>query len=220
MRLEEIGKKEKFKVSRMARLYILEDGNILKLFKNSKDLYEIDRYKYLLNYDNESFVFPFEFIYDSEKFYGYITKRVYADTLESNFSKNNLLDLSNNSIKLEKDINYVSKGGIILYDFHSENILYDGKKYSLIDHDENAIYRHPDDAKNTNQNYHRIVIGNLFLDNIENNKHTKLIKDKISKYKYMKMKPSEMIIRIKEDIDKQFNTDISKIENLNDIFRR
>ena len=220
MRLEEIGKKEKFKVSRMARLYTLEDGNVLKLFKNSKELYEIDRYKYMLNYNNESFVFPFEFIYDSEKFYGYITKRVYADTLESIFFKSDLLKLSSNSIKLEKNINYISKGGIVLYDFHNENILYDDKNYSVIDHDENAICRNEEYAKTTNQNYHRIVIGNLFLENIENNKHTKLIKDKISKYKYMKIKPSEMIIRIKEDIDKQFNTDINKIEDLNNIFRR
>ena len=36
----------------------------------------------------------------------------------------------------------------------------------------------------------------------------------------MKIKPGEMIIRIKEDIDKQFNTDINKIEDLNNIFRR
>ena len=78
MRLEEIGNKQKYKVSRMAKLFILDDDNILKLFKNPKEIYEIDRYKYMLNYDNESLVFPFEFIYDEKNFYGYITKRIYV----------------------------------------------------------------------------------------------------------------------------------------------
>ena len=73
MNLNEIGKKEQFIISKLSKLYILEDGNILKLFKNPRDIGEIDRYRYMLNYDNESFVFPFEFIYDDEKFYGYIT---------------------------------------------------------------------------------------------------------------------------------------------------
>lgn len=220
MNLNEIGKKEEFIISKLSKLYILEDGNILKLFKNPRDVSEIDRYRYMLNYDNDNFVFPFEFIYDNRKFYGYITRRVNGKTLGSVFSKSILLDLSTNSHRLEKNIDYVSDGGITLYDLHSENILYDGKNYSVIDHDENGLYRKPQDAKSDNRFYYRTVIGNLFINNIENNKHTRLIKENINKYIYMKMFPSEMIVKVKEEMEKYYKEKIDTIDDLHTILRR
>ena len=220
MKFEDIGKKEKFLIARTSTLYILEDGNLLKLFKNPRDLYEIDRFKYFLEYNNDSFIFPFEFIYDSNNFYGYITKRVYSNTLESVFAKSNLINLSTSSLKLEKDIDYISEGGIVLYDFHDENILYGNKKYSVIDHDENGICKSSSDTKELNRKRHRIMIGKCFEKNIKNNKDTKYILEKIMKYKYMNIKPSEMIITIKEDMERYYKEDINNIEEMNNIIRR
>jgi len=175
-----------------------------------------------MNYNNDSFVFPIEFIYDSKKFYGYITKRVYADTLETVFSKSNLLKLSTHSFKLEKNIDFVSSGGITLYDFHSENILYDEKSYSVIDHDENGISTNLEYAKKRNQHSHRILIGNLFLERLVefDIKNTKLIRKKIINYMGLPIRPSEMIVYIKERLDKEYKEDIKVLENIKSIVRR
>lgn len=222
MKLEEIGKCEKFKVCKMSKLFILEDNKILKLFKNPRDLSELERYKYFLNYENDSFIFPVEFIYDYKKFYGYITKRVYADTLESVFSKSDLIKLSSNSFKLEKNIDFISSGGITLYDFHLENVLYDGKNYSVIDHDEDGILQNSENVKKRNQHVHRTLIGNLFIEKLEEIdwKHTKLIRENIYEYMYSKIRPSEMIIRVKEQIDKEYKEDIKELEDIKNIVRR
>lgn len=222
MTLEEIGYKEKFKVCKMSKLFVLEDDKILKLFKNPRELYELERYKYFLDYENDSFIFPLEFIYDSKKFYGYITKRVYGDTLESIFSKSDLLKLSSSSLKLEKNIDFISSGGITLYDFHSENVLYDGKNYSVIDHDENGISNNLEYARNKNQYAHRILIGKLFFEKLEeiDRQHTKLIRKNILENMYSKIRPSEMIIKIKEQIDKEYKEDIKVLENIKNIVRR
>ena len=195
-------------------------NNILKLFKNPRDLYDLERYKYFMNYQNDSFIFPFEFIYDSKKFYGYKTKRVYADTLESIFANSDLLKLSTNSFKLEKNIDFVSNGGISLYDFHSKNVLYDGNMYSVIDHDENGISNNLEDTKKRNQHAHRVLIGNLFIEKLKNFKHTRLIKKNIDKYIYSTIKPSEMIVSIKEQLDKEYKEDIRELDDITKIVRR
>lgn len=220
MELKEIKNKKYFNKGRTAKCYLLNNGNILKLFNSKRDLSEIDRFKYMLEYTNESFVFPFEFIYDSEKFYGYITKRAPGIILELAFSKSNLIDLSKHSQDLERDIDYISEGSIVLYDFHNQNVLYDGKKYSVIDHDENAIYRPIDYAKEFNQKAHRIMISKLFEKSIESNKHTKFILDKVNQYKYSDIRPSQMIGQIKQDIDFYFKEDIKTIQELNSIIRK
>lgn len=219
MYIKEITKKEIFKVSRMGTLYLLDNDNILKIFKEPKRLHEIDKYKYMLKYINESFIFPFEFIYDSEKFYGYITKRATGKTLDLIFSQSNLIELSNNSKNFESNLDYVSKGGIILSDFHSSNMIYDGKKITAIDPDDNDIYRSISEATSTNQYYHKLEICKLFDANIENNKHMKLVKDNISKYKYGKFRPSEIILKVKEDIEGITKEEINTIDDVNNIFR-
>ena len=217
MELKEIKNKKYFNKGRTAKCYLLDNGNILKLFNSKRDLSEIDRFKYMMEYANDSFIFPFEFIYDSKKFYGYITKRAPGIILESAFSKSNLINLSKHSQVLEHDIDYISEGGIALYDFHDQNVLYDGKRYSVIDHDENAIYRSVDYAKDFNQESHRIMVGKLFENNIRNGKHTKFILDKVNQYKYSDIRPSQMIGEIKQDIDFYFKEDIKTIEELNSI---
>ena len=220
MELNEIGKKKFLGKGEMAKCYLLEDGNVLKLFNCQRSIDEMEMFKHFMKYDNDSFVFPFEFIYDSEKFYGYITKFALGKTLEVEFPKSNLLNLSTNSIRLEKDIDFVSQGGIVLYDLHDRNVLYDGKKYSVIDHDENGIKEDVSTVRRTNRQMHRILIGNLFIENLRKLERTKLITDKIQIYKFMDMKPSEMIVQIKSDMDNYYKEDINTVEEVKDIIRR
>ena len=150
MLLKEIGNKKILGEGRMSRCYLLEDGNVLKLFKHTRNLYEMDNFKYFLQYSNDSFVFPFDFIYDSRNFYGYIMKKAPGKTLKQIFSKSTLTNLSNHSYKLERDIDFISSGGIFIYDFHDENVLYDGNKYSVIDPDEYGVRSNIERAKEYN----------------------------------------------------------------------
>ena len=131
-----------------------------------------------------------------------------------------MLNLSNNSIKLEKDIDFVSEGGIVLYDLHDENILYDGENYSVIDFDESGISGNIQYASYTNRHYHNILIGNLFLENLYKIKSPQLIIDKVNKYKLMSMRPSEIIGQVKEDIEKYYKEDIDVLDDINNFIRR
>lgn len=220
MLLKEIGNRKFLGKGTMSRCYLLEDGKVLKLFKRTRNLYEMDNFKYFLEYSNDSFVFPFEFIYDSRKFYGYIMKKAPGKALKQIFSKSTLTNLSNHSYKLERDIDFVSSGGIFLYDLHDENVLYDGNKYSVIDPDENAISDNPLRAKEFNNKAHRMLIGNLFLDNIESIKHTRLIRKNIYEYKNIGIRPSEMIAQVKSDMENYYKEKIETLEDINNIIRR
>lgn len=220
MRLEEIGKKEFLGKGGIAKCYTLEDGNVLKLFNHPRRVCEIERFKYFLEYANDSFLFPFEFIYDSEKIYGYITEKAPGVTLKQAFPTSNLLEMSKHSYKLEKDINFVSRGGILLYDMHDENVLYDGNKYSVIDPDENGRSSDLGSVFDSNHFIHRILISNLFLENLSKIKRTKVIKDKVTKYKYMSMKPSEMIVQVKDDMEKYYKENVDTIEDVINIVKR
>ena len=219
MELKEIKNKQYFDKGRCSKSYLLEDGNVLKIFNNPKDLSEIDRFKYFLNFSNDNFIFPFEFIYDDKKFYGYITKFIKGDKLENIFPKSSFLNLSNNSYKLERNIDFISDGGIWLLDFHAENVLYDGKQYSVIDHDENALANYLSDVKLRNQQSHRTLINNLFIENLVKFNIKRVILEKINKYRMMKIYPSEMIVTIKEDLDKYFKEDINSIEDIKNIMK-
>jgi len=220
MNLSEIDKKQFLGKGNMSKCYILEDGNVLKLFNCPRDVSEIERFKYFLKYSNNSFLFPFEFIYDSRKFYGYITKKAMGKTLSETFFKSNLLKLSKDSYKLERDMDFVSSGGIVLYDLHDDNVLYDGEKYSVIDFDESGISSDIQYASNANRRYHNILIGNLFLENLYKIKSSQIIIDKINKYKFMSIRPSEMIVQVKNDIEKYYNEDIDVLDDINNIIRR
>ena len=85
--------------------------------------------------------------------------------------------------------------------------------------DDNDIYRSISEATSTNQYYHKLEICKLFDANIENNKHMKLVKDNISKYKYGKFRPSEIILKLKEDIEGITKEEINTIDDVNNIFR-
>lgn len=196
-----------------SKCYLLPNGQVLKEFNTPKDIKEIERYKYIKNYENENFIFPKEFICDSKKFYGYIMDKAPGKKLDDVFSKSNLIDLSTHSYKLEKNIDFLSKANITMYDFHGSNVLYDSKKYTVIDMDDYGIYK-KDGVLEKNRHLHRVLIGNLFLENIIRNKYTLSVLNKIDKYKNMNILPSEMIVDIKMDLDYEFKENITTLDDL------
>ena len=91
MELKEIGNKIKLGKGQTSKSYLLEDGNVLKLFNNPKTLDEIDRFKYFLNYQikhssEESFL---NFVY---KLRDYYKQGPTYETIDSSFYMNNYVD--------------------------------------------------------------------------------------------------------------------------------
>jgi len=77
MKLEEIEKKEYIDKGDFSKCYDIGNHNVLKLFNNSMSIADIHKFKYLLKYRNESFLFPFEFVYDEENYKYRIRDMVY-----------------------------------------------------------------------------------------------------------------------------------------------
>ena len=222
MRLEEIEKKEYIDKGYHSRCYDIGNNRVLKLFNNCMPLSEIDNFKYLLQYKNESFLFPFDFIFDEEKFYGYITQKSLGKKICENFSSLDIEKLSTHSVVLEHNIKKVSEGKILLYDLNETNILYDGEKLEVIDSDFYDIdVKMPlEEIQKRNLNDYKTTILPLFIYNIGYIKKTKNILKKIIKYEYMNIKASDAIIGIKEEMEKYYKEKIKTIDDLHTILRR
>lgn len=222
MQKKEIGKKKFLGSGNFNKCYTLENGNVYKEFGKPLNLVEIDRFKYLLEYKNSSMAFPFDFVYDNNKFYGYITEKAPGIVMEKAFEKSNILDMSTNSIRVEKDIKYISDGLIIMYDFHDNNFMYDGKKFTIIDFDEYAkvsIYS-KDEIIKRNTKIYKGLFYELFNGILKTNRNTSYVVNRIQKYYHLDMTASEMLYQIKEDLDKYYKTDINKPEDIKQIISR
>ena len=197
------------------KCYELKNGIILKKFKYPRDIEDIEKFKYFLEYQNDSFMFPFDFIYNKRNFHGYFCKKALGKSLGQTFKDSNLIKMAENSQKLEEDINKVSDGKIRLYDIRYENILYDQNKLSVIDPDEfsHLDYLTTDQVKRDNNNQYRSLIVNLFLRNLQFNEQSfKLYR--IDDYRRSNIPVSEIIYRIKRDLDRYYNVDIQTLDEL------
>lgn len=222
MQKKEIGKKKFLGKGVLNKCYTLENGNVYKEFGKPLNLVEIDRFKYLLEYKNSSMAFPFDFVYGNKKFYGYITEKAPGIVMEKAFEKSNILDMSTNSIRVEKDIKYISNGLIMMYDFHDNNLMYDGKKFTIIDFDDYnkiSIYS-KDEITKRNTKIYKGLFYELFNGILKTNRNTSYVVNRIQKYYHLDMTASEMLYQIKEDLDKYYKTDINKPEDIKQIISR
>ncbi len=225
MKIEEIGQINKLEILGKGHegiCYDLGNGNALKLFNEAGDLSEIEKFKYLLNYKNESFLFPFDFIVDNELFLGYITKKSLGKTLEKSFNSLDLEKLSTHSIPIEYNIKQLSKAKILFDDFHEGNIMYDTEKLEVIDTDfyQINVDLPLDSIKKKNSDYYKLIIGGLLKRGIMCTKETRYIIDKIIKYEDLTISGSEMLIKVKELMEKYYKEKINTIDDLHTILRR
>lgn len=222
MNLNKIEGKKFLGKGNYGKCYELESGSILKLFNKPQSLIEIDKFRYMLKYKNESFLFPFDFVYDDKKFYGYISKKSLGIPLKDSFSSSNIEELSNNSILLEEDILKISEGRILIDDFHEGKIMYDGQKLEVIDTDfyQALVPFTPKEIRKDNLFHYKIVLARLFKTNITYIEDTKYIFGQIDKYLHSDILPSDMIASIKEDMEKYYKEKIKTMNQIQKIIRR
>ena len=222
MNTEDFISKKLLKKGTTAKCFLLQNGNVFKQFNSPLNISDVERFKYFLNFENENILFPFDFVCDNKRFYGYVTKRAIGDTLTESFSSSNLEKLSTNSIKVEKNIDLVSQGKILMHDLHSDNVIYDGNLMQIIDPDEYGIrdIYTVEEIKDTNFKYYRTLISNLFINDLEINKNTQYVIDKINLYKYTGYRASEVIIKIKDDMEKYTKETINTVDDFNRIIKR
>lgn len=222
MNLEDIKIKEKIGEGACGVCYLINKNYVLKKLNTPLPVIEIDKFKYFLNYKNDSIMFPIDFLYDDINLYGYITKKAYGESLFNKFSSSNLIKLSMHSIKLENDIKYISDGKIIIEDLHDENILYDKNKLSVIDTD---LYLKAGDLYSKkeilerNINSYKNVIKNLTIFSSLKFNCSSFIINKALKYEKLNISASEMIYKLKCDLDKYYKTDIQSIDDIKKVSR-
>ena len=224
MRLEEIGEKTYLNEGLHGICYELENETVLKLFNASMPLFELKKFKYMMKHKNKSFLFPFDFVYDNERFYGYIMRKSLGQTLEKIFCGIDLEKFAKHSIKLEKDIMKISKAKILLNDFHEGNIMYNGKRLEVVDFDSYKIEKYTSEhslIKQNLQDYKNLVIG-LFEDSIGWDNLTPHIEYVLSAQKYMhnNIFASETVLQIKEEMEKYYKEKIKTINDLNAILKK
>lgn len=222
MNLQQYINKKYLGKGRCSKCYLLQNESVYKQFNTPLDVSEIDRFKYFLSYKNDNFLFPYEFICDDKKLYGYITKKASGKTLEDIFIDCDLNKFSSNSKKLEDNIKYISEGRIIMYDFHSENIMYDDSIFEVIDTDEYSIsgIYDKEESKNINLSYHRNLICNLFINKILFTKDSEYIINKVNEYKKSDINVSEIILCLKNDIEINYKETINNVQDINKILIR
>lgn len=222
MNLEEYTSKKLLKKGTTAKCFLLQTGNVFKQFNTPLNISDMERFKYFLDYQNSSILFPFDFIYDNKRFYGYVTKRAIGDTLGNAFSGCNLEKLYEHSIDVEKNIEFVSEGKILMHDLHSDNVIYDGNLIQIIDPDEYGIRESytKEEIKAINFKYYRTLISHLFIANIGIKENTQYIIDRINFHKYTGKTVSEIIIKIKEEMEEYTKERIQTVEDFNGIIRR
>lgn len=221
MNLDDFITKKLLKDGKNSKCYLLQTGEVFKQFKPAISPKDVEKFKYFLNYKNESFFFPFEFLCDGKKFYGYISKRALGKTLSESFSSVNLERLSTHSMKVEANIRRISEGKILIDDIHGRNVLYDGETIQIIDTDDYKIIdENIEKIKSENLYAYKTMICNLFVSNLVLNKHTKNIIDKINLYRYMRITASETIIKIKNEMEKYAKEQIETVDDFNRIIRK
>lgn len=221
MNLETIGKKQFLGGGHFGKCYVLDNGMILKLYNESKNLSEIEKFKYFLKYKNENFLFPFDFIYDEELFYGHISKRSMGTEIGKCFSSINLNNLLRHAKTLENGIKTISDGKILIFDFSSSNVLYDNEKLEVIDHDFYQIKQDMkiSEIKKQNIEHLRGLVACLFMDELIEEESARKIVEKIMEYEDYDNSIDDMIFLIKQEIEKHYQEQIDKIDDLKNILK-
>lgn len=222
MKKEELMKKRKLGEGETSICYELQNQNVFNEFNSPLSLSEIEKFKHFLKYENKSFLFPFDFVYDEKYFYGYITKRARGLELHENILKSDLEKLSKASSVVEEDIDFISQGNILIRDLHAGNIIYDDEKLQIIDQNEYIIKPNYDivDVIGENSKTYRIMFTNLFKSYIFHNKESRFILQKLNKYENSGYSTSEIIIKLKEDIEKHYKEEINTLEEFDRLIRK
>ena len=208
------------------RCYEIENGEVLKVFKIKPGIEELKRYKSFLEYSNDSILFPYRFITTKKYIKAYVSKKAPGEKIYNCLGVYGLDKISKDLIKLEKDVLIISKGNIVMYDNHSENMLYDGNKFSVIDVDDYSFYDCPNNFDYTypyDRNVLKIegAIFEIFCNEI--GKTNLSIKDKnklfeeFRKYLFWNQEPSYQVFKYKNILEKFLNEKIYSLESVKKI---
>lgn len=211
------------------KCYELKSGEVLKIFKIPRDIDDLKKYKRFLEYKNDSVLFPYRFNIEKRHIKSYICAKAPGDKIYNSLAQYDIFNISKHLFKLERDIGFISNGNIIMYDNHSENMFYDGVKFSVIDVDEydfyDYVYKH-DLAYVYDRNMSKIetCMYEIFCNEISktelsnNDKH--VIYDQFKKYIFWDCNPSSQILIYKNILEKFLNENITSLDSVKVLTKR
>ena len=197
------------------RCYEIKTGEVVKLFKFSRDIKEIEKYRQFSKFQNDSILFPYDFLVKNNKFIGYVTKKASGQILDYSLRVHSLESISRNSIKLEKDIKYISYNGVMMFDVHRENMFYDGYKFSIIDTDgfDSSAYEE-ESTYLRNVNKVKRAIFEVIRDELVSKNNPVFQNElylKMYKYVTWDYSISEMILLFRDILEKHYGESIDKL---------
>ena len=174
-----------------AKCYKLNDGSVLKLFKNNydaylvlnKDLFSKDMNKFT-KISNNTFKGPNKLVMDNNKLVGYIYPYVNGKTINKLNKNTKIRNIFRNYYQIINDVKDITDKSFYLFDSNYENIIYDNYSIHIIDLDKCWFYENGN--KNTLLSYNsKDVFTNIvggffnkkyfedieFKDNILNNQY-------------------------------------------------
>lgn len=210
------------------KCYELETGEVLKRFKLKRDISELKKYKRFLEYENDSVFFPYKFFTDRKYINAYISKKAPGKQICNCLPLYSFNDISRDLFKLERDILLVSSGNILMCDNHSENMLYDGSKFSIIDVDEYFFY----DTTEMDKNYVYIrnitkienAIFEVFCDyidkcNLSSNDKFEILRS-FRKYIFWDYGPSLQVLEYKNILENVLKEEVKVLDDVKKIIKR
>ena len=204
------------------KCYELSNGDILKVFKIPKDKYEIKKLESFSKIDTKTIIFPKELLILKNTLLGYSMRKAPGEKIYDNFKYYDLNKAALNTVNLEKDIIKISGMGIETYDIHPENIFYDGLNYSIIDTDEYEFCEiNTDDLeyfniKKISNAFIEVFIEELLNANFFCDKHYEFL-SKLRFYKSKGYELNKLIIKLKNEIENYFNTEITTLSDIHKI---
>lgn len=125
-----------------AKIYKINDLEVLKVFRNILSSSIQDRFNYFKNIKTNYFAFPTDNLYINNKLYGY--KMDFKDGKMFNVLEDNILikDLIYSLKKLDRDLHILDENNIKIFDLHGFNILFNAQnnEINIIDVDEYGLY--------------------------------------------------------------------------------
>ena len=226
MTLDEYCSKKLFVKSTNSKCYLIgkEQDRVLKIFNVPFNKENVEKFEYFLDYKNDSFIFPHEFIVYGDKFLGYVTQRSNGKELEKVIDKIDFVTYSKRSKKLEEDIVYVSNGKILINDISTRNILYEKELLRVIDPDFYKVYCNSsvNEVLNYNMKVYKSCIADLFILPYlrMKKKPDKYVVEKINQYMKSDINTSEFIINLKLILEDYYDSEINNLREFNKILRR
>jgi len=198
------------------------------LYKTFNYDFHDDSISLLTGIKNDTFVFPLQSLVVNNLVKAYIMRRVHAKNLRCLGSDLSINDLVSSLDKLSFDTKLISDDNIMIFDLNDSNVLFDGKKISVVDCDFYSVVPNFIDVFKENSNmfcntFHNYVAFSMndeitYNKFISNNNLDEFVKYLIYEGDFDCLK--EFLVKFKEIVSVYAGRDVDNLRQVNEFIKR